>query len=108
MSFSPRGCGAEGPVAGTFAGFLRNEIYCSIRGQMDIQKIIFNPGNERFRKPPGALKSGEILKLRLYVGIDLEPRSVKVVFRYDRHTQPAVYEMEGTERTSGGQYVAWE
>lgn len=108
MSFSPRGCGAEGPVAGTFAGFLRNEIYCSIRGQMDIQKIIFNPGNERFRKPPGAIKSGEILKLRLYVGIDLEPRSVKVVFRYDRHTQPAVYEMEGTERTSGGQYVAWE
>ncbi|WP_077389831.1 glycoside hydrolase family 13 protein [Mobilibacterium timonense] len=76
---------------------------------MKKESVIFNSRDGRFKKPTGAIRSGDVLELRIYVHSDLDPLGVRVFFLYDRHTQPALYEMDpaGTGAADGS-YIQYE
>ena len=71
--------------------------------------VVFDPREERFKKPYGAIVSDTVIALRIYVHQSMNPRSARVIFLYDRHRIPAVYEMKrGSEEERAGEYIPYE
>lgn len=61
--------------------------------------IIYDSRNEYFKTPQGAVTADTALRFRLLVSDELQPIAVHLVFQYDRHDLPAVYEMNGGTQT---------
>lgn len=64
---------------------------------MDDVFLIFDPRDERFKSPFGAIKSGTVLGLTVYIRESEDVTGVRTVFLYDRHKEPAFYEMTAGE-----------
>ena len=56
-------------------------------------EVIYNSRDEYYKKPSGAIKANTEVTYRILVSRDLNPLAVRFVIRYDRHDNPAVYEM---------------
>ncbi|MBQ6496004.1 MAG: glycoside hydrolase family 13 protein [Firmicutes bacterium] len=61
--------------------------------------IIFDSRNGFFKTPQGAVKANTEMAFRLLVAEDLQPIAVRLIILYDRHNDPAVYDMDGGSRT---------
>ncbi len=58
-----------------------------------MNKVIFDSRNKEYKIPVGAIPAHTALTLRLLIAEELQPLSLRVVVQYDRHEQPAFYEM---------------
>ena len=61
---------------------------------MQEEKIIFDSRDEKYKSPVGAVTSGTEVTFDIYVSNSLAPRGMKLVMKYDRHDEPAYYEMD--------------
>ena len=69
--------------------------------------IVFDSTEERFKKPYGAVQSGQVLHLRVYAHDLAGIQSMRTVILYDRHQIPAIYEMTRVP-CSHGKYTPYE
>ncbi|MBQ6582482.1 MAG: hypothetical protein IJH77_01505, partial [Mogibacterium sp.] len=71
---------------------------------MSDSRVFFDSRDPACKTPTGTMKSGEALTLRLFLDRKTEIHAVRTVIRYDRHDQPAVYEMSlcGYEQRPSG------
>ena len=69
--------------------------------------IVFDSTEERFKKPYGAVQSGQVLHLRVYAHDLAGIQSMRTVILYDRHQIPAIYEMTSVP-CSQGKYTPYE
>lgn len=58
--------------------------------------VIYDSRNDFFKTPLGAVKAHTNVRFRILVSKDLHPVQVRMVMQYDRHEQPALYEMTGS------------
>ena len=68
--------------------------------------VVFDPREERFKRPYGAIEAGTDLMLRVFVHNSIDAHEVQAVFLYDRHHIPAVYTMS-RESEQVGEYIPY-
>lgn len=68
--------------------------------------VVFDPREERFKHPYGAIRSNSTLMLRIFVHSSVDVKEVRLVFLYDRHDSPARYTLKKGE--TSGSYTAYE
>ncbi|MDO4869269.1 MAG: alpha-amylase family glycosyl hydrolase [Bacillota bacterium] len=66
---------------------------------MEQANIIFDSRNTYFKTPSGAVVSDTEITYRILVAKALHPDCVHIVVKYDRHDEPARYQMNGGEET---------
>gem|GEM_PF-3545 len=69
--------------------------------------VVFDPREERFKHPYGAIQAGTVLMLRVFIHSSVDPREVRTVFLYDRHQIPAIYTMN-REPDMVGDYCSYK
>lgn len=73
------------------------------------QQVIFDSGEEWHKKPFGAMKSGETLRLRIAVSADIDAHGACVVVRFDKNGSEARYDMRPVEGIEDRSIISvWE
>ena len=57
------------------------------------EKVIYNPKDEQFKLPLGAITNGAELEIHLRVSQSLQPRAARVVFIFDRDNSRTKYQL---------------
>ena len=70
-------------------------------------EIKYNSRNNYYKSPLGAVTSDTCLTYRIQVSADLCPLAVHMIMHYDRHENPASYEMQRSEESAGGPYLEY-
>ena len=58
-----------------------------------MENVIYNPKDEQFKSPVGAIKNGTELEIHLLVSASLHPKAARVVFIFDRDNTRTKYQL---------------